>query len=210
MACWGSSSEDWHSRVTAGWLLYWAQKSVWKMEGQNCWERYSCIWKVILEWFVAGEIETRYLSFLAKESKCMPQGGMEGVCRVVIVCVQPNGMENNQCQPKWGQVHWVELFVYFKVTMTCRWPVNVTWSLHISVSSLWPKQCVPPQWWNLRTIRVFLIWVVLYLVEIGNVIWHKVLFLYKGPSWYHSCELEYVSGLQDGHLNESLSAIPVI
>ena len=61
------------------------------MEGENCWDRYVCMRKVILEWFVAGEIDTRYLSFLAKESKCMPWSWMEGVCRVVIGCAQPNG-----------------------------------------------------------------------------------------------------------------------
>ena len=36
------------------------------MEGKNCWDRYTCIWKVILEVLVAGEIETRSLSFLAR------------------------------------------------------------------------------------------------------------------------------------------------
>ena len=49
------------------------------MEGQNCCDRYVCVWEVILEWFVGGDIETRYLSFLKKENKCMPQGRMEGV-----------------------------------------------------------------------------------------------------------------------------------
>ena len=44
-----------------------------------------------LEWFIAGAIETQYLSFLVRESKCMPWGGMVGVCRMVIGCIQPSG-----------------------------------------------------------------------------------------------------------------------
>ena len=39
---------------------------------------------------ITGVIETQYLSFLARESKCMPQGGMEGLCRVGIGCAQPD------------------------------------------------------------------------------------------------------------------------
>ena len=110
------------------------------MEGQTCWDMYSCIWKLILEWFVAGEIETRYPSFLAKESKCMPQGGMEGVCMVVISCVQPDGWKITSANPNGDQfIEWrrlffgVGLFVYAKVTMTCRWLVTVTQSLYISL-----------------------------------------------------------------------------
>ena len=79
------------------------------MEGQDCWDRYGCIWKVILEWFVAGEIETRYLSFLARESKRMSQGGMEGVCRVDIGCMQPDGWKITSANPNGEPVHWVEV-----------------------------------------------------------------------------------------------------
>ena len=39
----------------------------------------SCIWKVDLKWFVTGDIETRCLSFLVRESKCIPWGGVDGV-----------------------------------------------------------------------------------------------------------------------------------
>ena len=31
------------------------------------------------------------IPILPTESKCMPHGGMEGVCRVVIGCTQPDG-----------------------------------------------------------------------------------------------------------------------
>ena len=44
-----------------------------------------------MEWFVTGDIETRYLSFLARESECIPWGGMEGMCRVVVGCIWPDG-----------------------------------------------------------------------------------------------------------------------
>ena len=69
------------------------------MEDENCWDRYSCIWKVILEWFVAGEIETRYLLFLVKESEGIPKGGMEGVCRVAVGCAQPSGWKLTSADP---------------------------------------------------------------------------------------------------------------
>ena len=99
-------------RVTAGFLFYWAQKSGQKMEGQNCWERYGCIWKVILEWFVAGEIETKYLSFLVRETKCMSQDGMEGVCRVVVVCTQPDRWKITIANPNEdGFTEWRCLFL---------------------------------------------------------------------------------------------------
>ena len=82
------------------------------MEGQNCWDRYSCIWKVILEWFVAGEIETMYLSFLVKETEWMPWGGMEGVCRMIIGCTQPNGWKITSASPNGDQfTEWRWLFL---------------------------------------------------------------------------------------------------
>ena len=46
---------------------------------------------------VTGDIETRYLSFLVRESKCIPQGGMEGVCWMAVGCIQPKGVVINQC-----------------------------------------------------------------------------------------------------------------
>ena len=111
------------------------------MEGQNCWERYGCIWKVILEWFIAGDIETRYLSFLVRESKCMPQGGTEGVGRIVIGCMQCNGWKITSSNPNGDQSvevapFAVGLFIYIKVTITCRWHVTVTESSHMSLRSL--------------------------------------------------------------------------
>ena len=75
-----------------------AQKSGWKMEGQNCRDSYICIWKVILEQLITGVIEIRYKSFLTRESKCIPQGGM-GVCRVVVGCVQPDGWKITSADP---------------------------------------------------------------------------------------------------------------
>ena len=48
MASRGSASEDSCFGTTAGLLFYWAQKSGWKMEGQNGWDRYNCIWEVLL------------------------------------------------------------------------------------------------------------------------------------------------------------------
>ena len=69
-------------------VVYWAQKSGWKKEGQNCWDSYVCIWKVGLECLIIGVIQTRYLSFLARESKCMPWDGIGGVCRMVLGCTQ--------------------------------------------------------------------------------------------------------------------------
>ena len=54
---------------------------------------------MVSEWFVTVEIETRYLSFLAKESECIPQGGMEGVCRVVIHFTQPDGWKITSANP---------------------------------------------------------------------------------------------------------------
>ena len=39
---------------------------------------------------LTGAIEIWYLFFLARESEWMPQGGMEGVCMVVIGCTQLN------------------------------------------------------------------------------------------------------------------------
>ena len=62
---------------------------------------------------ITGVIETQYLSFLVRESKCMPQGGIEGVCRVVLGGMQPDG------------------WIYTKVTVTHRWAVKVTQSLKI-------------------------------------------------------------------------------
>ena len=61
------------------------------MEGRNCWDRYICIWNVVLEWFVMGEIETRNLSFLEKESKCISQGGMEVCVGQSLVASSPTG-----------------------------------------------------------------------------------------------------------------------
>ena len=36
---------------------------------------------------------------LPVESKCMPQGGMESVCRVVVGCPQPNGWKITSVDP---------------------------------------------------------------------------------------------------------------
>ena len=51
------------------------------MEDQNYLDRCICVWKMVLEWLITGALEIRYLSFLVRESKCIPQSGMEGVCR---------------------------------------------------------------------------------------------------------------------------------
>ena len=61
------------------------------MEGQNYKDRYVCVWEVLLKWLISRVIEIRYLSFLVRESKCMPYDGIEHVCRVVIGCMQPEG-----------------------------------------------------------------------------------------------------------------------
>ena len=34
----------------------------------------------------------------------MPQGGMEGECRAVIGCTQPDGWKITSANPKWGMV----------------------------------------------------------------------------------------------------------
>ena len=36
--------------------------------------------------WLTGAIEISYLSFLVRDSECMPQGGMEGVCSVDVGC----------------------------------------------------------------------------------------------------------------------------
>ena len=54
---------------------------------------------MILERPVAGEIETRYMSFPVRESRCMPQGGTDVVCRVIIGCVQHNGQKITSANP---------------------------------------------------------------------------------------------------------------
>ena len=38
-------------------------------------------------------------------------------------------------------------FIYIKVTITCKWPVTVTWDQHILLRSLWPKQCDLSLWY---------------------------------------------------------------
>ena len=69
------------------------------MEGQNCWDRYICVWKVVFKWLIIGVIETRYMSFLVKERKSIPKGGMGCVCRVVIGCTQPNRWKITSANP---------------------------------------------------------------------------------------------------------------
>ena len=39
------------------------------------------------------------MPILPVESKCMPQGGMEGVCRVVIGCAQPDRWKITSANP---------------------------------------------------------------------------------------------------------------
>ena len=55
--------------------------------------------------WLTGVIETWYLSFLVRESKCMPQGGMESVCRVVIGCAQPDGWKIASADPNGDWIH---------------------------------------------------------------------------------------------------------
>ena len=43
------------------------------MEGQNCWDRCVCVWKLNLDWF--SQEADRYLSSLVRESECIPQVG---------------------------------------------------------------------------------------------------------------------------------------
>ena len=52
---------------------------------------------------IAGVIETQYLSSLARESECMPWCGMEGMCRVVIGCMQPYGWKITSADPNGDQ-----------------------------------------------------------------------------------------------------------
>ena len=68
------------------------------MKGQNCWDRYDCSWKVL--WIGYNYRSDRDLvPILLAESECMPQGGMEGVCRVVIGCTQPNRWKITSTDP---------------------------------------------------------------------------------------------------------------
>ena len=80
-----------------------------------------------------------------RRAYAIPQDGMEYVCRVVVNVHDPVGLEfslSNQM----NAMFWVRkpekvgLFTHTKVTVTCEWPVAVTWSLHISLRSLLPKQ----------------------------------------------------------------------
>ena len=132
MACWGSASKDWHSRVIAG--LFKMLSSEVRMDngthriaGMGMNEKVSDN-RSSSEW---------YLFFLAKESISNPWGGMEDVCRVVVTMHDLMGLGfslSNQINAKF----WVRkpkrvgLFAHTKVTVTCEWPVIVTWSLHIS------------------------------------------------------------------------------
>ena len=59
--------------------------------------------------FFYRNIRDRYLSFLARESECIPLGGMEDMCRLVIGCAQPNGWKTASTDPNW------DLFT------ECRW-----------------------------------------------------------------------------------------
>ena len=52
-----------------------------------------------MEWLITGVIETRYPSFLVEERKCIPWGGMEGVCRVIVGCMQPDGWKITSVNP---------------------------------------------------------------------------------------------------------------
>ena len=84
----------------------------------NCWfviilgSEFNGKWKFRIAWIgivvygkcfgvgkITGVIETWYLSYLVRESECMPQGGMEGVCRVAISCVQLNGCKITSANP---------------------------------------------------------------------------------------------------------------
>ena len=48
------------------------------MEGQNCWDRYDCLWKVL--WIGLGYRSDRDLvPILPVESECMPWVGIECV-----------------------------------------------------------------------------------------------------------------------------------
>ena len=48
---------------------------------------------------ITGVIEILYLSFLVRESGMHAQGGMEGVCRVVVGCTQPDGWKITSANP---------------------------------------------------------------------------------------------------------------
>ena len=52
---------------------------------------------------ITGAIETWYLSCLVGESKCMPWGGIEGLCRVVVGCAQSHGWKITSADPNGNQ-----------------------------------------------------------------------------------------------------------
>ena len=71
------------------------------MEGQTCWDMYEYSWEVL--WIGYYRSNRDPVPILPAESECMFWDGIEGVCRVVIGCAQPNGWKITSADPnaKW-------------------------------------------------------------------------------------------------------------
>ena len=67
------------------------------MEGQTCWDRYEHSWEVL--WIGYYRSSRDPVPILPVESECMPQGGMEGVCRVAIGCAQTDRWKITSANP---------------------------------------------------------------------------------------------------------------
>ena len=67
------------------------------MKGQTCWDRYEHLWEVL--WIGYFRSNRDLVPILPVESKCMPWGGMEDVCRVVVGCTQPDGWKITSADP---------------------------------------------------------------------------------------------------------------
>ena len=70
------------------------------MEGQTCWDRYKWSWKVLCIGYYRSDRDL--VPILPVESECMPQVGMEGMCRVVIGYAQPDGWKITSADPNAG------------------------------------------------------------------------------------------------------------
>ena len=80
------------------WFVCFGSEPGRKTEDQNCWDRYDCSWKVL--WIGSNYRNNRDpVPILPVKSKCMPQGGMEGMYRVANGCTQPDGRKVSSADP---------------------------------------------------------------------------------------------------------------